>query len=361
MKTYREIKKYPKSDHPRRENLQTQPLRKTQTFNNPEVITESWYPLCSSKKIRKNQCQSFSILRQRIVIFRGESGQAYALDAYCPHMGADLGNGHVIGERLQCYFHQWSFDSNGKTTRSGVDPKECLASYPVEEKYGFIWIYAGKKPTHSVPTPPGLEKVETSALHLKRGTLFAHHHVMMAGGIDIQHFKSVHDLDIDFQFHIDETAPDVYCWNMEGKIPTGSYLQRFARWLTGGLFRYQALFAGGTITTLNYGAGLSFRGHGHYLLPNVYILWGATPLLEGVSSVDIFFIVPKYKGLWAPIKRVFMYLFTFLLLVVLRDDDLKAFPNMRFQLGSLNKEDQSVIELAQRLDQLQISSWTGRQ
>ena len=35
------------------------------------------------------------------------------LDGICPHLGADLAQGAVLGEDIECPFHKWLF--NGET------------------------------------------------------------------------------------------------------------------------------------------------------------------------------------------------------------------------------------------------------
>lgn len=49
---------------------------------------------------------------ENFVIFRSAvTKQVYVLDAYCPHMGANLGIGGVVnGECIKCPFHHWNFD-----------------------------------------------------------------------------------------------------------------------------------------------------------------------------------------------------------------------------------------------------------
>ena len=45
-----------------------------------------------------------------LAVFRDDNGVPHVLDAYCPHLGADLGaGGQVVGECLQCPFHGWEF------------------------------------------------------------------------------------------------------------------------------------------------------------------------------------------------------------------------------------------------------------
>ncbi len=350
-----EINKVEKDDHPFRENLSTQPIKTEKVFNRTNILTESWYPVCKSSSLKKAMARSFKILHQRIVVYRTAAGNTYALDSFCPHMGADLGNGEVIGEKIRCYFHHYAIDKNGKC--SHLSEKQSLNSYPTQEKYGMIWVYAGKNPDHPVPHPPGLEGKDIESWHIRQGKLYAHHHVMMAGAIDLQHFKSVHSLDIQFDYDVIEKTQHSYCWSLKGILPRTSLLLKFGHWLTGGVFSYQALFAGGTITTLTYGNDLRFRGNG-FKIPTINLFWGATPLEEGVSSVDIICVVPKYTGPLAPLKRLFTYLFSFLVLAILKDDDIKAFPHMRFQLANPSPKDKSILDLVDRINKLPISEWS---
>lgn len=349
-----EIKKVSKDDHPRKENVISQPLNHQPIFNEPNIITESWYPVCPVSNLKSGEARSFTLLHHRFVIWRGKSGKLQAMDSFCPHMGADLGNGTVVGDNLQCYFHHWTFLPGGKC----ANHKEAsLASYPIEEKYGFIWIYPGKNSTHEIPQPPGLQNQEVDAIYLRKGKLYAHHHVMMVGGIDLQHFKSVHKVDIKFDYEVTTPAKDVYIWNLAGILPSSSLLLKFGRWLTGGEFKYQALFAGGSIVSLTYGNDLKFRGRG-FKLPTVSLLWAGKPTLNGVSEVDIFIIQPKFKGVFAPIKKLASTLFSVVLLASLRDDDIKAFPHMRFNVGLTTEADRSVMDLIEKINQLTVSSWT---
>jgi nitrite reductase/ring-hydroxylating ferredoxin subunit len=50
-------------------------------------------------------------LGENFVAFRTlESKEVFILDAYCPHMGANLGvGGLVVGDCIECPFHQWKF------------------------------------------------------------------------------------------------------------------------------------------------------------------------------------------------------------------------------------------------------------
>lgn len=51
-------------------------------------------------------------------MFRTPEGKVHIMDAYCPHLGANMGLGGVVrGDCLECPFHGWQFDGNsGKCT-----------------------------------------------------------------------------------------------------------------------------------------------------------------------------------------------------------------------------------------------------
>ncbi len=347
--------------HTRGENLRTQPLRPFRVFNNPDVVTESWFPVCPSDELAVGQARSFKITFQRIVLFRGQDGKARALDAFCPHMGADLGNGRVCGNEIECYFHQWRFDENGCHTQArGVQKPHLQAqnrAYPVSEKYGFLWVYAGREASHEVPEPPGLEGEELVSWHMPGPLLYAHHHVMMAGGIDLLHFASVHGIDAAFEHEVIEHSPHVADFRVRGTFPETGIRSRVARLLLGKNFGYDARFAGGSIVTLTYGPEQSVFGTGR-ALPPLYILWGAVAEESGVSRVQIFLLSPKRKGKLGALQARALLSLTCALLVLLRDDDVKAFPHMRFNPRSLVAEDSSVARFIRFVEGLPLSEWS---
>jgi nitrite reductase/ring-hydroxylating ferredoxin subunit len=353
--------KAPKDGHTRCENARTQPLRTHRVFNNPDAITRSWFPVCPSRELRRGQARSFKITFQRIVVFRGEDDVVRALDAFCPHMGADLGNGRVCGNEIECYFHQFRLDGTGCVTGArgakNLKVTQRNRAYPVEEKYGFVWVYSGDEPSHGVPSPPGLDGEELEAWHIEGPLLFAHHHVMMAGGIDLQHFASVHGIDARFEHDVVQQSAHVADWRVRGALPATGLRSRLGRALLGAQFGYDARFAGGSIVTLTYGPDQRLGGTGPKL-PPLHILWGCVADESGVSRVHIFLVTKKGRGALGKLRARALLALTASLLVVLQDDDVKAFPHMRFQLQGLVAEDSSVARFVRFVDGLPLSDWS---
>ncbi len=350
----------PKDGRTRRQNARTQPIRDREVFNNPAVVPEAWYPVCPEAQLPVGTATSVLIGQQRIAVWRGTDGKVRAVDAFCPHMGADLANGRVVGNELECYFHQWRYDGTGcmTGTRTGVQTPSGVKTraWPAATAYGFVWAYSAPVAPYPVPTCAGLEGGEVVSWHLGRRRLYAHHHAMMAGGIDVQHFASVHDLDIEFELDIERKGATIADWHLGGAIPSKGWRARAGRLLLGDRFGYTARFAGGSIVGLTYGPQQRFRGKGRPL-PPLHILWGCTPLDNGVSDVDIFLLTKKRPGVRGWLRSRALLAFTMALLGVLRDDDVKAFPFMRFHPHKLAPIDKSVVEFIKYVDGLPKSEW----
>ena len=57
------------------------------------------------------QVTSVQALGQNLAVFRGSNGRVMTVDAYCPHLGANLAAGGVVkGNCIECPFHGWKFD-----------------------------------------------------------------------------------------------------------------------------------------------------------------------------------------------------------------------------------------------------------
>ncbi|MBT6179783.1 MAG: Rieske 2Fe-2S domain-containing protein [Deltaproteobacteria bacterium] len=357
------MRKAPTDGHTRFENLGTQPLKTHRVFNNPDVVPEGWYPVCSSKHLKKGKADSFLLTFQRVCVYRTHEGDLAALDAFCPHMGADLANGRVVDGQIECYFHQWRYGKDGELTgsRCGVAPRlAAVQSWPVEEAYGYIWVYSAPEAPYPVPKPSGLENEEVSGWCVANLVLYAHHHVMMVGGIDLQHFATVHNIEIDFELEVDEHSQYMATWKLDGTVPKKGWRGTLANWLLGGRVNYHARVAGGSIVSLTYGPDLKVPYLG-WKVPPLYVLWGCTADENGIGHVQVFAVAKNKKGFTGWLSTQLKLFATVLLLGVLKDDDEKAFPFMRFNIGRLVKEDACLSRMVKFLNGLPISKWSKRQ
>jgi len=87
------------------------------------------------------------ICGERLVFFRTADGRVSALDDFCPHRGAALSLGFVRDDTLVCGYHGLAMGCNGRTAGmpgqkvGGFPP---IRTYPVIERYGFVWVWPGE-------------------------------------------------------------------------------------------------------------------------------------------------------------------------------------------------------------------------
>jgi phenylpropionate dioxygenase-like ring-hydroxylating dioxygenase large terminal subunit len=82
-----------------------------------------------------------------IVLFRTSDGVG-ALRDFCPHRRMRLSLGQVVGDRLQCRYHGWTYDVQGNGESPGT-PKLHACAEPFEacEAHGAVWVKsAGSEP-----------------------------------------------------------------------------------------------------------------------------------------------------------------------------------------------------------------------
>ncbi len=88
-----------------------------------------------------------TILNEPVVFFRTEDGSPVALEDRCCHRHLPLSQGRVMGDTLQCGYHGLEFDASGACVKvpgqSTVPPASNIRSYPVIEKFNWVWIWMG--------------------------------------------------------------------------------------------------------------------------------------------------------------------------------------------------------------------------
>ena len=87
-----------------------------------------------------------TILNEPVVLFR--SGERIvALEDRCCHRSLPLSMGRVAGDRIQCGYHGLEFDATGACVnvpgQSKIPPGAEVRSYPVVQRYGWVWIWPG--------------------------------------------------------------------------------------------------------------------------------------------------------------------------------------------------------------------------
>ena len=105
----------------------------------------AWYVACTPDEIAAGPLGR-KVCGESMAIYRGEQGRVAAVEDFCPHRGAPLSLGRVKDGVLVCGYHGLHMGCDGKTVSmpgQRVRGFPAIRSYPVEERYGFIWVWPG--------------------------------------------------------------------------------------------------------------------------------------------------------------------------------------------------------------------------
>jgi nitrite reductase/ring-hydroxylating ferredoxin subunit len=167
----------------------------------PFPLPNGWFAVGYSDELEPGRVLERSYFGQPLAIFRSEEGPTRVLDAYCPHLGANLARGgKVEGDSLRCPFHGWRFAGSDGTCveipyAQRIPPKARIGAWPVVERNGAIWVWRhaeGKPPSWDVPEIPELSSDEWTAPDRYRWKIRSRNQEMGENAADRAHFRYVH-------------------------------------------------------------------------------------------------------------------------------------------------------------------------
>ncbi|MBH8572780.1 aromatic ring-hydroxylating dioxygenase subunit alpha [Nostocaceae cyanobacterium CENA369] len=188
-----------------------------------------WYACEFSSKITDKPKQ-IGMFNQRFVLYRNSQGQIIALKDQCPHRGAALSLGWVENGCIRCPYHGWKFQADGQcieipsnAPRTPIPQKASLDSYPVKEKYGFVWLFYGDLPEEKRPSLPTFPKymVETMRPVYDEGIDNANYARLMEANLDFTHVIAVHRKSFGQRIPINKTIKykvDKYDWGAVANV-----------------------------------------------------------------------------------------------------------------------------------------------
>jgi phenylpropionate dioxygenase-like ring-hydroxylating dioxygenase large terminal subunit len=159
-------------------------------------------PVSFIDDLARDKPLGFSIYDEPFVLFFDESGNAVCLQDRCPHRAARLSDGHVVGGRIECFYHGWQYDGSGRCRHipqlapsTAIPSKACVRNFPVAVRQGIVWMWPGdaasadetKIPTTSDLDAPGVFRVDFQMDLPYDQTYF------IENVIDVAHIHIAHD------------------------------------------------------------------------------------------------------------------------------------------------------------------------
>ena len=193
----------------------------------PFDVPYGWFLVAQSGELPVGEVLPRYYFGRHLVLWRDEEGQAHLQDAYCPHLGAHLAyGGKVKACAIQCPFHGWLFDGEGRNTEipygNRPNAKARIRSYPVREIAGhFIlaWYHPhDAEPLYDIEEPPECTDADFSDWTTVHFSVNAACQELAENSVDGPHFRYVHNTEV---------VPEIESYEIEGHIARMRSIQKF--------------------------------------------------------------------------------------------------------------------------------------
>ncbi len=195
----------------------------------PDRFPRGWFCIGTDYEFtsipRKVDCFDTSL-----VAYRGaDSGEVHVLDAYCPHMGANLAGGIIEGDSVLCPFHTWSWGADGFCNNipyaNKIPAKARIKSWPVMEQNELVYIWHdpdGGEPIaeQAIPQDEEVYSENWTPWVIRRVTVQSNARELIDNMADKAHFVPVHGSE-EITFFQNISEGHTYTQLMKGRSPHG--------------------------------------------------------------------------------------------------------------------------------------------
>ncbi len=160
-------------------------------------LRDQWYVAAGAEEVGRDPFPRI-MLGEPVVLYRREDGTPVALEDRCCHRRAPLHRGRLVGDALQCGYHGFTFDTDGKCVwvpgQSRVPPDARVASYPVVEKHKWLWLWMGEPARADAALIPDFHWQDDPAwaatgTHLP---IACHYQLIVDNLLDLSHVAFIH-------------------------------------------------------------------------------------------------------------------------------------------------------------------------
>ncbi|CAN0899570.1 Protein TIC 55, chloroplastic [Linum grandiflorum] len=164
--------------------------------------TEEWYPLYLTKDVPDDAPLGLTVFDKQVVVYKDGQGQFRCYEDRCPHRLAKLSEGQILDGKLECLYHGWQFEGDGKCVKipqlpsgSKIPRSACVQAYEVKNSQGFLWVWMSVKTEPNVKKLPWFESVDkpgyeaVSTIH----ELPYDHSILLENLMDPAHIPISHD------------------------------------------------------------------------------------------------------------------------------------------------------------------------
>lgn len=298
----------------------------------------SWYLFGAARHLRHGPV-SKRMLGRELVGYRTDNGRIVVMDARCSHLGADLGCGQIVGERIRCPFHHWEYGVDGRCAHiAGAAEIPRFARqrvYPVVERHGLVFMFNGRTPRFPLPFFFDSDPSEFVPGIPFRFVAECPWYMLAANGFDAAHFESVHDRTLTGPAVVDCPVAFARRMRYSARVAGDSIFDRLIRVFVGGSVDVSITCWGGPLILVT----------GFFRRARSFILIATQPIERDRTFVEVVVFAPRSRpaavsALARPVSLWIRRLFTRGFL----RDDISRLGGIRYNPQSLIENDRELIE-----------------
>ncbi len=139
----------------------------------PSRYARGWHCLGMADSFRDGKPHTIEAFGTKLVAWANTAGELQVIDAYCRHMGGDLGQGTVKGDEIACPFHDWRWGGDGGCKEipyaKRVPMRARTRTWHAMERNGQLFVWHDEEgnppiPEQMIPAIPELETGEWSPM-----------------------------------------------------------------------------------------------------------------------------------------------------------------------------------------------------
>ena len=125
------------------------------------MLINLWYVACFVEEVPHGAPLAVRLLGQDFAVWRTADDGFACVSSICIHRGGALARGVVRDGEIACPYHGWQFGADGRCTKipslgdaAAIPARARVDAYPVQVKYGMVWVFVGDLPEAERPPLP---------------------------------------------------------------------------------------------------------------------------------------------------------------------------------------------------------------
>ncbi|WP_317930409.1 aromatic ring-hydroxylating dioxygenase subunit alpha [Halioxenophilus sp. WMMB6] len=162
-------------------------------------IRNAWYVAALSDEVSGEEPLARQVIGDFLVLYRDEDNRVVVLSDMCPHRFAPLSKGKVCAGKLQCPYHGLQFDGSGHCVANPhgdghIPARAQVTNYPVEERYGAVWVWMGDAARADASLIPVSEHMDPTVSYVGYGQMVVQGNYQLENDniLDLSHIEFVH-------------------------------------------------------------------------------------------------------------------------------------------------------------------------